>query len=207
MMFVKICGITRVPDALAAAEYGASAIGLNFYPRSKRCVTRNAAAEICRALPLGVLRVGLFVNASADEINDLDADLQFDLIQLHGDETPEFCAQWGERVVRAIRLATAADLERVEHYPTVRHIMVDASVKNAYGGTGVTCDWSLAAQAVTRTEQPVILAGGLTPENVAAAIRRVQPQGVDVAGGVESAPGVKDAQKMQAFIAAARARG
>jgi phosphoribosylanthranilate isomerase len=204
MMFVKVCGITRVDDALAAARLGASAIGLNFYAKSKRCVTLETAAAISRALPLGVLRIGLFVNASADEINRLDDALQFDLIQLHGDETPEFCAQWGERVIRAVRIGTEADLEQIARYPTVRHIMVDAALPGHYGGTGVTADWALAARAVRIAEQPVILAGGLTPGNVADAIQVVRPQGVDVAGGVESAPGEKSAEKMAAFINAAR---
>ena len=203
-MFVKICGITRVTDALAAAECGASAIGFNFYPHSTRCVAPDVAAEISRALPLGVLRVGLFVNATAEDINTLDERLHFDLIQLHGDETPEFCAQWGERVIRALRIGGEDDLKQIDDYGSVRHIMIDASVPGAYGGTGVTCDWELAAKAVTCSEQPVILAGGLTPENVSEAIRRVRPQGVDVAGGVESAPGVKDHDKIRAFVDAAR---
>jgi phosphoribosylanthranilate isomerase len=202
-LFVKICGITRVTDALRAAELGISAIGLNFWPSSKRHVTLETAAEIARALSPGVLKVGVFVNASAEAVHRAEQACGLDLVQFHGDESPAFCAQWGDRAIRAIRLHSPADLDQLAQYRSVRMILVDAAVEGAYGGTGVTANWQLARQAC-ETGAQILLAGGLTPGNVAEAVRAVGPAGVDVAGGVESTPGIKDADKMRAFVAAAR---
>jgi len=202
-LFVKICGITRVEDALCAAHCGADAIGLNFYPGSARCVARNAAADICRALPPHVLKAGLFVNAPREEIVRCEQELQLDLIQLHGDESADECAAWGVKALRAVRLRSEADLAQLDALRGLRMIVCDAAVPGAYGGTGQRADWALARAAVQRGFR-VLLAGGLTPATVADAVRAVQPFGVDVAGGVETAPGIKDAAKLSAFVRAAR---
>jgi len=202
-LFIKICGITRTADALCAAAHGADAIGLNFFSGSPRCVGLETAAEICRALPSHVLKTGLFVNASRDEIRRCDEQCRFDLIQLHGDEGPEECLAWGGRAVRAVRLRSEADLGVVAALRGVGMIVCDAAVPGVYGGTGQRADWELARRVVG-FGIPVLLAGGLTPDNVAEAVRAVRPYGVDVAGGVESAPGIKDPGKVAAFICAAR---
>jgi len=202
-MFVKICGITRVEDALAAAELGVRAIGLNFYPKSKRYLPLDRAVEICDQLPGQVLKVGLFVNAAPDEVNRADGRLELDLIQFHGDETPQFCAQWGDRVIRAFRPANEKQLEGIRDYHFARMILMDACVAGQYGGTGATCNWELAVKAKAYA-LPVLLAGGLTPDNVGEAIRAARPFGVDVAGGVETSPGVKSAEKMRRFMRAVR---
>jgi len=199
-MFIKICGITRVEDAIAAAELGVDAIGLNFYPKSKRFVDDKTAAEICAALPKTVLKIGLFVNASADEVNQKLKDFSLDFLQFHGEETPEFCFQWGFKIFRAINPKEEKDLEIIKQYNFAKMIIVDASVSGQYGGTGEKADWSLAKKAVTNFDKPILLAGGLTPEIVADAVKFVKPFGVDVAGGVESSPGIKDLEKMQKFV-------
>lgn len=202
-LFVKICGITSVADALAALACGVDAIGLNFHAGSPRYVALPQAAAIARAIGTRALKVGLFVNASADEINEVDDTIGLDLIQLHGDESPAFCAPWPTRVVKACRVQTAEDVDGLARYAHLRMLLIDAAVAGAYGGTGVRADWRLA-RAAKRYGVPILLAGGLTPENVADAVRVVMPFGVDVASGVESAPGRKDAAKMRAFVAAAR---
>jgi phosphoribosylanthranilate isomerase len=197
-VFVKICGITRVADALAAEEAGADAIGLNFWPGSKRHVTPDAAAAIVRELPPALRRFGVFVNPTADEVSRaFDAGL-IDIAQLHGNETVAFCAQLGRPWMKALRLR---DLGQLDGWKSDL-VLVDADAPG-YGGSGVTADWSLARAAAQ--SRRVILAGGLRPDNVAAAIAAVWPFGVDVASGVESAPGMKDARKIAAFVAAARA--
>jgi phosphoribosylanthranilate isomerase len=202
-LLVKICGITSEADARAALASGADALGLNFYAGSPRYVALPQAAAIAKAIGTRALKVGLFVNASADEINAVDDTIGLDLIQLHGDESPEFCAPWPSRVIKACRVHTAADVDCLARYAGVRMLLIDAAVTGAYGGTGVRADWHLA-RAAKRHGVPVLLAGGLTPENVAEAVRVVAPFGVDVASGVEFAPGRKDAAKMRAFVAAAR---
>lgn len=202
--FVKICGITRIEDAVNAAACGADAIGLNFWPESSRYVSMETAAAIARALPATVRKVGVFVNATVDEIMRVEVACGLDLLQLHGDESPEFCARWGTRAIRALRLRNEEDIAQIAEYSSIGMILVDAAVKGKYGGTGTVANWPLARKACA-CGVPVILAGGLTPDNIAEAIREVQPFGVDVAGGVESAPGIKDAGKMRAFIAGAKA--
>jgi len=199
-MFIKFCGITRVEDATGAAGLGVDAIGLNFYPESKRFVDDKTVAEICAALPKTVLKIGLFVNVSADEVNQKLKDFSLDFLQFHGDETPAFCSQWGPRVIRAISPKKENDLEIIKEYDFARMIIVDASVVGQYGGTGERANWELAKKAVDNFDKPVLLAGGLTPENVAEAVEFVKPFGVDVAGGVESSPGIKDFGKMRNFI-------
>ncbi len=202
-MVVKICGVRTLEDALACAEAGADAVGFNFWPGSKRFVTIDEVAGIARALPPTLQRFGVFVNASPDEIERAFGSGAIDLAQLHGDEAPAFCARFAGRYVKAIRLRDAASLETLEQYDCAL-ALVDADAPG-YGGSGQRADLSLARAAAERRR--VLLAGGLTPENVAAAIAAVHPAGVDVAGGVERAPGVKDWKKIASFVAAARKSG
>jgi phosphoribosylanthranilate isomerase len=213
MFRVKICGITRPEDALAAAAAGADAIGLNFYPRSTRFVGQEQARRIAAVVPAGVVRVGVFVNATAEEIVQTFVGTPLDLVQLHGDEPPELVCRLGDRpVVRVFRvgqggLAAALEyLDRCRHLGTTpRLVLADAAAGRAYGGTGELADWSaLRGYPVADWHPPLILAGGLTPENVADAIRAVRPAGVDTASGVESSPGIKDHALIRRFVEAAR---
>jgi phosphoribosylanthranilate isomerase len=197
---VKICGVTRVEDALAAVRLGADALGFNFWPRSKRFVAPAAAREIVRRLPPFVTAVGVFVDPARDEVLRAVDTAGVAMIQLHGDEPPELCLSLPVPVLKAIRVASVNSLAQLASYE-VRGFVLDAP-SDAYGGSGRTFDWSLAA-AVAR-EMAVVLAGGLTPENVGEAVRTVRPWAVDVASGVESAPGVKDEERMRRFIDAAR---
>jgi len=201
MTIVKICGIKTLPDALAAIEAGADYLGFNFYPKSVRFIEKSACAEITSVLKREhpqVKLVGVFVNSSVDEIKDILQTCSLDLAQLHGDETPEIFAQLAPHAFRAFRgiPESNAGYERDE----APFMLIDAAVKGVYGGSGVTADWTAAAELAKK--YPLLLAGGLTPENVADAVRQVRPWGVDVASGVESAPGEKDAEKMSAFVRA-----
>ena len=200
---VKICGLTNVTDAVAAAEAGADALGFMFFAGSKRNITFADAAAIIRELPAFVSKVGVFVNAPADEIRRAVDVTGIDALQLHGEETPDFCAQFAPlRVVKAFRIRDRDSLQECLQYPAHAWLL-DSFVDGAHGGTGVTADWNLAAEAV-QLHHRVILAGGLRVATVADAMRRVRPFGVDVSSGVESAPGKKDPEKIRAFIAAAR---
>lgn len=209
---IKICGITTVDDALLVAHAGADAVGLNFYRKSARFLAPDQAEAVVRAVPAGVVKVGLFVNAAAADIRATFDHLGLDLIQLHGDEPPEFLVELGDRpVMRAFRVGPEG-LRPVECYLARCHelgvaprmALVDALVSGAYGGTGRVADWD-ALKPYPPTNPPLVLAGGLTPTNVAAAIRAVRPAAVDTASGVESNPGRKDAALVGQFIAAARA--
>ncbi len=197
MVRVKICGITSLEDAQHAVDCGADALGLVFYEKSPRCVTPARARQIVAGLPPFVTTVGLFVNEQPATITRVADECGLDVIQLHGDEAPGACRLPPRRVIKALRVRDAASLCGAEAYP-VSALLLDAWVAGAYGGTGETFNWQLAAAAATRGR--VILAGGLTPENVAAAILAVRPYGVDVSSGVEAAPGRKDPQKVAAFI-------
>ncbi|MCX8073244.1 MAG: phosphoribosylanthranilate isomerase [Candidatus Binatia bacterium] len=197
MVVVKICGVTRPEDAMAAAEAGADWIGLNFYPRSPRFVTKDRACEILAAVPSHVQVVGVFVGATRDEVEETAASLELDLLQFHGDEPPDYCTGWRWPVIKAIRLRTREDWERARSYP-VDFLLIDAHVPGQFGGTGETADWMEIARLPV--EQPLILAGGLRAENVAQAVRVVRPFAVDVASGVESSPGVKDADALRRFV-------
>ncbi len=200
---VKICGLTNASDAVAAAEAGADALGFMFFAGSKRNVSFASAAAIMRELPAFVSKVGVFVNATADEIRRAVDETGIDTLQLHGEEPPEFCAQFAPlKVVKAFRLRDHASLRDCQRYPAHAWLL-DSFVDGAHGGTGVTADWNLAAEAV-QLHRRVILAGGLRVETVAEAVRRVRPFAVDVSSGVESAPGRKDAAKVRAFIENAR---
>jgi phosphoribosylanthranilate isomerase len=194
---VKICGITSVQDALHAVRCGADALGLVFYPKSPRCLTRQQAREIVAALPPFVVPVGLFVNCPAAEIGDIAAGCGFDTVQLHGEETPDDCRLGPLRVIKALRVKDRASLAAIDDYQ-VSALLLDAWVPGTYGGTGQTFNWQLAASAARRHR--IVLAGGLSPANVAEAVNIVRPYAVDVSSGVERAPGQKDPELVAAFI-------
>jgi phosphoribosylanthranilate isomerase len=197
---VKICGVTRLEDALLAARLGADAIGFNFWPRSKRHVAPADAAAMVRGLPAGIATFGVFVDPTRDELLAAVARSGVGAVQLHGDEPPGLCVGLPVPAVKAIRVSDRHALAQLASYEVQAFLLDSASP--GYGGSGRTFDWSLAAEVAR--ELPVLLAGGLTPENVAEAVRTVRPLGVDVASGVESAPGVKDAARMEAFIRRAK---
>lgn len=199
---VKICGITRVEDALAAAAAGADAIGLVFYAKSPRAVDIEQAREILAALPPFVTSVGLFVDAERSELERILASVPLDLLQFHGDESVQQCEAFGRPYIKALRVKAGDDIAaQVACYPSAQGILLDAYVEGVPGGTGEAFDWSLIPQALSK---PLILAGGLRPDNVAEAVSRVRPYAVDVSGGVEASKGVKDVEKVDAFIRAAR---
>lgn len=200
---VKICGITRVEDALQACACGADALGLVFYAKSPRCVTPEQARAIIQALPPLVTTVGLFVNEDPQRIRELAGFCGLDIIQLHGDEGAGECDFAPLRSIKALRVKNAASLHGHEQYQTSA-LLLDAWVAGAYGGTGESFNWELAAGIAH--QRPVILAGGLTPGNVTAAVTAVRPYGVDVSSGVESAPGRKDPAKVAAFIRNAKSK-
>lgn len=202
MTRVKICGITRVEDAVAAARLGADAIGLMFYPESPRAVSADQARRIVRALPPFVAAVGVFVDPAPEEVRAALAAVPLHLVQFHGDETPEFCAQFAVDYLKAVRVRPGLDLiQYAARHAGAKALLLDAFVQGAHGGTGQTFDWSLIPGALPL---PVVLSGGLDPGNVAEAVRRVRPWAVDVSSGVEAARGVKDPQKIAAFIQGAR---
>jgi len=198
---VKICGITRPGDGIAAAQAGADAIGLVFYPKSPRYLSNERAVEIRDALPPFVQTVALFVNADAAQVAQVLGRVKPALLQFHGDETPEFCAQFGAPFVKACRIRPGSDARQyLQPYSRAAAWLVDSFVPE-YGGVGESFDWALVPRNLDR---PLILSGGLGRKNVARAIREVKPWGVDVSSGVESAKGIKDAAKMAAFVAEVR---
>ena len=201
---IKICGITNLADAQLAVALGADALGFIFYRPSKRCILPALAAEICAALPPFVAKVGVFVNESAVVIQTILTDCRLDGVQLHGEELPGFCRQFPVKVIKAIRVRDADSLRTAAEYD-VDALLLDTYTAEQRGGTGQAFDWTLARQAKTMVRPPIILSGGLTPENVWAAIRQAVPFAVDVASGVESAPGRKDPEKLRNFINACRA--
>jgi phosphoribosylanthranilate isomerase len=206
---VKICGVTRPEDAALAARLGADAIGLNFWPRSRRHVDAASAREIVRALPPLVLAVGVFVDQPLEDVRAIAREVGLGAVQLHGAEGRRDCDALAPLpVLKAFRCGAGDDLAGppfVDHLAAyegaVAGVLLDAAA-SGYGGTGARCDWALAAEVARRV--PVLLAGGLDPENVADAIRAVRPWAVDVASGVERAPGVKDPEKLAAFIRRAK---
>lgn len=202
---IKICGITNVEDALVAVEAGADALGFVFHRSSPRCVEARTVKRIAAELPPFVLPVGVFVNEDVKVVRDLMDECGFALAQLHGDENASYCETLGRPVLKAIRLCDRGSFLALGEYigrAQVRGFVVDAFSENAYGGTGLTADWTLAKEVAKAAT--VLLAGGLTSENVQEAIRTVRPYGVDVSSGVEASPGRKDRTKIQAFIQAAR---
>lgn len=199
----KICGITRVEDAVAAAALGVDAVGLVFFAKSKRCVDVAQAREIVAALLPFVSVVALFVNETADNIREILRTVPIDVIQFHGDEDDAFCRQFDRPYLKAVRVQNAADIQTAaEKFPHARAILFDAYHPDEYGGTGLRFDWRLLQNYRGKAW---VLAGGLTPENVAEAVRISGAQAVDVSGGVESSGGIKDKQKMAAFLQAAAA--
>ncbi|MCQ2989416.1 phosphoribosylanthranilate isomerase [Pseudomonas tremae] len=196
----KICGITRIEDALAAVEAGADAIGLVFYPKSPRAVTVLQARAIIAALPPFVTTVGLFVNASRCELNETLDAVALDMLQFHGDETPEECDGYHRPYIKALRVKAGDDIASAcRAYRNARGVLLDTYVEGVPGGTGETFDWALIPDDL---DKPVILAGGLTSANVAQAIAQVRPYAVDVSGGVEKSKGIKDREKILAFMSA-----
>src|SRR5688572_27988946 len=199
---VKICGITNVADALAVAEAGADMVGLVFYEKSPRHIAIQTAKEVAQRLPPFVVKVGVFVNPPEDLVLRAIGECGMTLLQFHGDEAPEFCTQFGVMSMKAFRVRDAESLHVLAAYNTAAWLL-DAYAADILGGTGATFNWDFAVEA-QKLGKPVVLAGGLTPDNVAVAVRRVRPFGVDVSSGVEYAPGKKDPAKVKAFIAAAR---
>ena len=200
---IKICGITRPEDALAAAEAGADAVGLVFYAKSKRAVTAVLAREITAVLPPFVSAVALFVNEQPDVIRQILRQVPIDVIQFHGDEDDDFCRQFDRPYLKAVRVQSAADIQTAcAKFPNARALLFDAYHPTEYGGTGQSFDWTLLRGNIGK---PWILAGGLTAGNVAEAVKTSGAVAVDVSGGVESAAGVKDALKIKAFAAALKA--
>jgi phosphoribosylanthranilate isomerase len=201
MVRIKICGITNLEDALLAADLGAHALGFIFYPRSPRSVAPEVARQIIRQLPLFVVSVGVFVDEEAPVVRDLAARVGLDWVQLHGAEPPDYCCNLGRRVLKAFRIQDENSLKDLPAYQgAVQAFLLDTYKKGQTGGTGETFDWELARKA--KEYGHVVLSGGLTAANVAQAIDIAQPQGVDVASGVEAAPGKKDPEKLRAFFRA-----
>lgn len=195
---VKICGITRVEDGLAAAQLGADAIGLVFYPSSPRHVTIDQARVIAQSLPPFVTRVGLFVDAEEEDIRTAVEAVRLDVLQFHGNERAETCRAFGWPYIKAVRMADSIDLYAKQNdYPDAIGLLLDAHVPYVPGGSGDSFDWNRVPRDLRK---PVILAGGLTASNIKDAIMRVRPFAVDVSSGVEKAPGIKDADKIAAFI-------
>lgn len=197
MVKVKICGITNPEDALMAIEAGADALGFVFFPGSPRFISTEQAAVIIRRLPPFVQTVGLFVNEELSTVNKVADRCGLDLVQLHGEESPDYCAAVTRRVIKAFRVKDASILDEMMNY-RVAACLLDAWSPAAYGGTGTTFNWEIAARAAASS--CIILAGGLTPENVAEAAAAVKPYAVDVSSGVESATGKKDAGLVTRFI-------
>ena len=201
MVKIKICGITELDDALHAIDCGADALGFVFYEGSPRAITRHKAQAIIAQLPPFVTVVGLFVNAAPRTVREIADDCGLDLIQYHGDESPEMVRLAPRRAIRALRVRENEIFAEIDRYPA-SGLLLDVWVAGEFGGTGVLCNWEIAAEIAQK--RPVILAGGLTPENVATAIQAVRPYGVDVSSGVEATPGHKDRKKVAAFIKAAQ---
>lgn len=199
---IKICGITNARDATAVAEAGADALGFVLWEGSKRYVSVETAAKIAPLLPPHVIRVGVFVDAPEELVYRAVRECGLNVLQFHGNETPEYCTQFGLMSMKAIRVKDEEAIELSRKY-TTEALLLDAWSPAGQGGTGEMFDWDLAVE-IRRLGRTVFLAGGLTAENVAEAIRKVSPFGIDVSSGVESAPGRKDHRKIQAFIQAAR---
>ncbi len=196
MVKVKICGITRSDDAIFACDYGADALGFVFYNKSPRYITPERAGSIIKKLPPSIEKVGVFVNESPDRINNIIENTGLTTVQLHGEELPEFMKAIKAPVIRAVRIRDKDDIKIMVQY-SVTAFLLDSFTQN-YGGSGRRFDWDIAIEA--KKFGRIILSGGLTPENVAEAIRIVQPWGVDVSSGVELKPGVKDREKVREFI-------
>ena len=204
MVKIKICGITNLEDARLAAELGADALGFIFYPKSPRKVAPETAREIIAQLPPFVAAVGVFVDEAAAVVQELAAKVRLDWVQLHGHESPEYCRNLGRRVIKGFRIKDESSLMELEPYrDAVQAFLLDTYKKGQIGGTGAAFDWRLARKA--KPYGRIILAGGLTPENVGRAIAAAQPFAVDAASGAEAAPGRKDPARLKAFFEAVKA--
>ena len=193
-----MCGITRLEDAIAASQAGADALGFVFYEKSPRYVSPDTADEIIRALPPFMTAVGLFVNESSDEIQKIMSRVRLDVLQFHGDETPEFCRQFKRPYLKAVRVKDDTPLyEIADDFHDAQGLLLDSYVPGVPGGTGKAFNWSLIPKNLPL---PFLLAGGLSPENVSEAIEAVSPYGVDVSGGIERKKGIKDSEKIKAFL-------
>ncbi len=201
MIKIKICGITNLEDALAATDAGADALGFNFYKKSPRYIDPEKAAEIMAQLPPFIVPVAIFVNEREEKIRNIQFTTGIKVLQFHGDERPEFCERFATRVIKAFQVKDKESLKQMAHYH-VSAFLLDSYRDGMRGGTGETFDWHLAV--VAKTFGKVILAGGLTPDNVVEAVKLVQPYGVDVAGGVEKEKGIKDHAKLKKFITEVR---
>lgn len=199
---IKICGITNLDDATAAVEAGADALGFMFYESSPRNIQMECAAKIIQKLPPWVLKAGVFVNPDPELVMTALGNCGLNLLQFHGEESPDFCASFGVMSMKAFRVKDAESLKPIRNFRTDVYLL-DSYVAGKPGGTGEKFNWDLAVEA-KKFGKPIFLAGGLTPENVEEAVRKVQPYGVDVSSGVESSPGKKDHQKIWKFIEAAR---
>ena len=199
---VKVCGMTSLKDALVAVEGGADAVGFIFYKKSPRSVTMKTVREIVLELPPFVDTVGVFVDETAEQINKIADYCNLDIIQLHGDESPTFCKKIRRKVIKAFRIKDMQSVKKLSSFQ-VSGFLLDTFSDNLHGGTGKVFDWNLALPA--KKFGPVIMAGGLTPNNVQQAVRQIRPYGVDVCSGVESEPGIKDHKKVRAFLNNAKA--
>ena len=205
MTEIKICGITNIGDALCAAACGADAVGFIFHPESPRYIAPKRATEIIAALPRGIATVGVFVNRESEAVARTAADCGLDLIQLHGDESPEYCRRFPpERIVKAVSPRTPEDLRALDAYE-VRAFLVDFREAGRYGGTGKRADWEFAVRL--RESHPLILAGGLCIENIGEALAAVAPDAVDINSGIERAPGIKDHDRIRRIIEIIRREG
>ena len=194
---VKVCGMTSLKDALVAVEVGADAVGFIFYKKSPRSVTMKTVREIVLELPPFVDTVGVFVDETAEQINKIADYCNLDIIQLHGDESPTFCKKIRRKVIKAFRIKDMQSVKKISNFQ-VSGFLLDTFSEKLHGGTGKVFDWNLALPA--KKFGPVIMAGGLTPNNVQQAVRQIRPYGVDVCSGVESEPGIKDHKKIKAFL-------
>lgn len=201
MTRVKFCGMTRPDDIAKAVALGVDALGFVFYKPSSRCVSAETASDLMRDIPAFVTRVGLFVDEKADIIRQTAEECRLNLIQFHGDESPEFCDKLAHPYIKAFRVRPEMDIEaEMNRYPNASGFLLDTYVKGQPGGTGERFDWGL----IPKTDQPIILAGGLTPDNAKDAIDAIAPWALDVSGGIEIEPGRKDPDKMARFIDACR---
>jgi phosphoribosylanthranilate isomerase len=201
-VIVKICGITNVEDGLAAAHSGADALGFIFYQQSPRYVPIEKAATVIREVPAPIVKVGVFVDAEEEMVYRAIRECGLNLLQFHGGESPEFCVQFGLMSMKAFQVRDAQSLSQLKDFKTDAWLL-DAYSPNKLGGTGEKFNWDLAIEA-RKLGRPIFLAGGLTPDNVAEAVRHVEPYAVDVSSGVEASPGIKDHAKVKAFVAAAK---
>lgn len=199
-LHIKICGLTRFADAKLAADLGAWALGFIFYDQSPRYVRPEVAAKIVEGLPAGVEKVGVFVDAPRAEIEKIAREVGLTRLQFHGDESPAFCANWALPVIKAVRLGDMGDVNEAVRFGSKVRWLAEPRVEGQFGGTGKRVDAKLFR--ALQTHGPVMLAGGLSPQNVATAVRDLEPWGVDASSGLESSPGVKEAAKLRAFFAA-----